>query len=248
MKTPSFNMTSLPVHDGTLEVHLLGLVDFDAAQGLQEYQLYELSGRKDREGVLFLCEHPPTVSMGREASRTHLLLDDEELARRELPVRWVARGGGAFLHAPGQLAIYLQLPLQRLGIGLAEFRFHFESALLAVCQELKIPARRAPEETGIWSRNGQLGFFGAAVKSWITCQGMFLNIAIDPHLLHCVVSNPSGTRSTSMQSQRLDPARMPLVREALIRHLAAAFGYATTEVSTGHPLLRRTLQKVLSHA
>lgn len=248
MTRPLFNATPLPVHDGTLEVHLLGLVDFDAVQGLQEYQIYELSGRTDRHGVLYLCEHPQTISMGREASRSHLLLDDEELQRQALPVRWVARGGGAFLHAPGQLAIYLQLPLQRLGIGLAEFRFHFETALLGLCQELKIPARRHPQETGIWSRNGQLGFFGAAVKSWISCQGMFLNIAIDPRLLHCVISNPSGTRSTSMQSQRLDSARMPHVREALIRHLSTAFGYSSAEVSTGHPLLRRILPKVFSHA
>jgi len=240
--------TSLPIHDGTLEVHLLGLVDFDALLGLQEHQIYELSGRTDRLGTLFLCEHPPIVSMGREASRSHLLLDDVELARRELPVRWIARGGGAILHAPGQLAIYLQIPLRRLGLGLTEFRFLFETSLLALCQELKIPARRHPGETGIWSRNGQLGFFGAGVKSWITCQGMFLNIAIDPRLLHCVVSNPSGARSTSMQSQRLDPARMPFVREALVRHISTAFGYPSAEVSTGHPLLRRTLQKVLTHA
>lgn len=248
MSSPVSNLHRIPIHDGTLEVHLLGLVDFDALIGLQEYQVYELSGRQDKGGRLFLCEHPPIISMGREASRSHLLLDDEELRRMELPVRWVARGGGAFLHSPGQMAIYLQLPLQRLGIGLSQFRELFEGAVLSTCQELKIPAKRHPEETGIWSRNGQLGFFGAAVKSWISCHGMFLNVSIDPRHLEWTISNPCGTRSTTMQSQRLDPVRMTQIRESLIRHLAANFGYAAPEVSTGHPLLRRTLQRVLIHA
>lgn len=237
----------LPVHDGVLEVHLLGLVDFDATIGLQEQQVYEISGRNDRHGSLFLCEHPTIISMGREASRTHLLLDDDELNRMELTVRWVARGGGAFLHAPGQLAIYLQVPLQRLGIGLVQYRSLLETSILSLCQELKIPAKRNAEEPGIWSRNGQLGFFGAAVKSWVTCHGMFLNVSIDPRMLEWTISNQTGARSTSMQSQRLDPVRMPQIREALIRHLADMFGYASVEVSTGHPLLRRTSQRILTH-
>ncbi|SFH63603.1 lipoyl(octanoyl) transferase LipB [Planctomicrobium piriforme] len=235
-------------HQGTLGVHLLGLVDFDATLGLQEQQVYDLSGRDDLAGTLFFCEHPPVISMGREASRANLLLDDEELARRELKVRWVARGGGAICHAPGQLAIYLQLPLQRLGIGLAKYRTLFESAVVAACQELKIPAKRQADDTGIWTRGGQLGYFGACVKAWVSCQGMFLNISVDPRLLELTVSNASGARSASMQSLRLDPVRMPQVREALIRHIADNFGYAATDISTGHPLLRRTKQRVLIHA
>jgi len=240
--------TSAPPHQGVLEVHLLGLVDFAATLGLQEQQVYELSGRTDLNGTLFLCEHPPLISIGREGSRSQILLDDDEISRRELALRWVARGGPAICHAPGQLAIYLQIPLNRLKIGLSRFRTLFESAVVSACQELKIPAKRQAEETGIWTRGGQLGYFGAGVKSWITCQGIFLNVSIDPRLLDWVRIDSEGTRSVSMQSLRLDPIRMPQVRETLIRRIAATFGYTATEVSTGHPLLRRTTQRVLTHA
>jgi lipoate-protein ligase B len=248
-------MAPLPAHDapltphgGTLEVHLLGTVDFDAALGLQEQQIYELSGRDDLRGALFLCEHPPVISLGREASRAHLLLDDDELARRELPVRWVARGGGAFVHGPGQLAVYLQAPLGRLGIGLSRFRALMERSVLEACHELKIPAKRHADETGLWSRGGQLAYFGAGVKSWISCQGMFVNVSIEPRLLELTVANPVGARSTSMQSQRLEPVRMPQIREAIIRQISAHFGYDQADVSTGHPLLKRTTKRVLLHA
>jgi lipoate-protein ligase B len=247
---PTFSDISmkLPTHQGRLEVHLLGLVDFDAMLGLQEQQIYELSGRDDLSGMLFLCEHPPVISMGRQASRSHLLLDDDELARRELPVRWIARGGGAFVHAPGQLAIYLQIPIARFGLGLGEFRQLFEQSLLAVCRDLKIPAKRHPGEAGIWSRGGQLACFGAGIKSWITCQGMFLNLSIDPALLHLTLPNSSAGRSTSIQSQRLDPIPPARIRTLVIEKIAEHFGYESPEVSTGHPLLKRTIQRVLLHA
>ncbi|HWL11243.1 MAG TPA: hypothetical protein VNQ76_22745 [Planctomicrobium sp.] len=244
MNSSSMPLLPVPSHEGVLAVHLLGLVQFEATLGLQEQQIYELSGRNDLNGTLFLCEHPPVISMGREASRNHLLLDDEELSHWELPVRWVARGGGAFCHAPGQLAIYLQLPLDRLKLGLTQYRELFETAVLAACLELKIPAKRHLQETGIWTRGGQLGYFGAGVKSWVSCQGMFLNVSIEPKWLQVTQTNPEGTASTSMQSLRLDPVRMPQVRESLIRHIAGHFGYAVTDLSTGHPLLRRTRQRI----
>lgn len=253
MSTLSHNSPPIAIHDGLLEVHLLGMVDYGATLALQEQQIYELSGQDNRNGRLILCEHPLLVSMGREASRAQLLLDDEEIRRRELAVQWVGRGGGAYVHGPGQLAIYLQIPLQRLGIGLAQYRTLFELAVLQVLQEMKIPARRMEDATGIWSRNGHLAYFGAAVKSWISSHGMYLNVSIDPRLLEWTQSNGpgangSGARSATIQSLRLDPVRMANIRELLIRALSHQFGYASAEVSTGHPLLRRQLQRVVLHA
>ena len=38
-------------------------------------------------------------------------LTGAELAQRQLAIRYIGRGGGAILHAPGQLAIYPIVPL-----------------------------------------------------------------------------------------------------------------------------------------
>lgn len=247
MSATSTHIVKLPTHGGRLEVHLLGLVDFDAMLGLQEQQIYELSGREDNAASLFLCEHPPIISMGREASRAEILADEQDLQRQGIPVRWVSRGGGAFVHAPGQLSIYLQVPLNRLGLGLADYRSLLERSVLAVCREMHVPARRDARDPGIWSRGGQLGYFGGAVKSWVTCQGLFLNVNPDLGLLR-LRGGREGVRPTSIQSQRLDPVRMPWLRERLIHHIAEHFGYETADVSTGHPLLKRTSQRVAIHA
>jgi lipoyl(octanoyl) transferase len=248
MSSDPDNANFVRPHDGTLAVHLLGLVDYSSVLGLQEYLIYELSGCNDASGMLLICEHPPTISMGREATRRDLRIDGNDREFRELPVHWVSRGGGAFTHAPGQLALYLLVPLRKLQLGLAEFQRLFEQSVLATCRELKIPSKRRDGEPGLWSRGGQLAYFGASVRSWITCHGMFLNVTVDRRFLELTMPNPVGERSTTMQSQRLRPVSMSQVRESLIRHLSDGFGYEMADVSTGHPLLTRTTQRVLIHA
>src|SRR5438105_14841438 len=88
-----------------LHAYLLGRFEFADALALQRRLAYEVGGDRSR-GARLLCEHPHLVSIGREGSRAHVLLGDEQLHALEWPVRWVNRGGGCLLHAPGQLAIY----------------------------------------------------------------------------------------------------------------------------------------------
>src|SRR5436190_9986850 len=105
------------VNDGrSAHGHLLGVVPFDAALALQQRLVYECGGERAARAVILLCEHEPLVTVGRQGSRLHVRADDEELARRGLEVRWVKRGGGAIVHAPGQLAAYAVVPLMRFGL------------------------------------------------------------------------------------------------------------------------------------
>lgn len=247
MSNHSGKLEQKPIHSGSLEVHLLGTVDYSAFLGMQEYLTFEMSGRSDLNGKLFLCEHPPLITVGREGNSNDIRIDELECERTGLPVRWVARGGGVFPHAPGQLAIYLMVPLDRLEIGPGEFRKRLESAICESCIELKVPAKRLDHSPGIWGRGGQLGFFGSSVRSWVTNHGLFLNVCISPEYLAMTSPNSDDLRGTSIQAHRIQPIQMPKLRESLIRTISSQFGYETTDVSTGHPLLKRTPQQVTSH-
>ena len=238
----------MTVHNGSLEVHLLGLVEYRAAQSLQQRLVYEVSGRSDTLGILLLCEHPPLITIGREGSRQNVLAGQHDLDACEIPVRWVARGGGAILHASGQLAVSLILPLNRLGIGAGDFRERVEEALLETCREMQVPAKRSPGATGLWSRGGQLAGFGAAVNNGTSSHGAYLNVNPDPSFLRMVESSPPGERITSVEAQRGRRIDMSQVREAVIRHLAREFGYTRTHLYTSHPLLKRTTKQVCQHA
>ena len=236
-----------PVTKGSLEVRLLGCVDFESALFLQERLVYELSGRSDTQGGLLLCEHPPMVTIGREGSRADVLVESQELVSRQMDVHWLNRGGGCFVHAPGQLAVYPVVPLDRLGIGLDDYRRLLEECVIATCRELRVPAWRFDDEPGVWCRLGQLAHVGIAVRSWIAYHGLFINVSPAMDLMRLVQPNSAGDRVTSLAAQRQRRTPMHAVRESLIRHLVARLGYERFHVYTGHPLLRRT-QKTVSVA
>lgn len=236
-----------PIRDASLQVYLLGLVDFESCLKLQQHLVYELSGRTDRQGVLLICEHPPVLTIGREGSQSHVRCEPRDLVARQIDVRWLNRGGGCLVHVPGQLAIYPILPLQRIGLGLADYRQALESAMLAVCEESRVAAWQQASDPGIWCRSGQLGFVGAAVKSWISYHGAFLNVDPDLDWMQLCHVNSLHRRSSSLSAERLRQASMHAVRESVARRMAEAIGYHRYHLYTGHPLLRRT-KKVIAYA
>ena len=140
MPCPTSTQEEVTRASGSLEVRLLGCVDFDSAMLLQDRLVFELSSRDDTQGGLLMCEHPPLLTVGREGSREHILASQQELISRELEVRWLNRGGGCLVHAPGQLAVYPIVPLDRLGIGLSEFRRMLGECVIAMCRELRVAA------------------------------------------------------------------------------------------------------------
>ncbi len=231
-------------HSDPLEVHLLGLVDYDAALFLQERLVYETSGRDDRTGALLICEHPPLVTIGREGSRAHLRVEDREFIARQLEVRWTNRGGGCLVHCPGQLAVYPVVPIDRICIRPADYIGRLIEAVIDLCTELRVPAWPSEDGRGVSCRLGRFASIGAAVRAGVTYHGMFVNVAPPMDLIRLVENGPRGERQTSLSAQRARATEMHAVREGLIRHVSGVLGYSQHHLYTGHPLLRRTRRKV----
>lgn len=229
-----------------LEVYLLGVVDFDAVQTLQRMILDDLSQRDDRLGVLIVCEHPPVVSIGRDGSIADLVADPDELVARQIDVRYVARSGGVILHGPGQLSGYLMLPLDRLEVSPSAFELRVLSVLQRIANELRVPARPGRVLPGVECRCGQIAWLGSGMDSGASSHGFVLNVNPDVVGQRLVQPAPAGGAIASMSMQRMQIVPMPKVREALVRHLSAEFGYEDFHVYTRHPLLKRTTKLVPS--
>lgn len=232
---------------GSLEVHLLGLVDHASCQALQERMAFDIAGRSDTQGALLICEHPPVITIGREGHSLDVLADERTLDACEIEVKWIARGGGCFIHAPGQLSIYPILPIDRLGICLPDYRERIESAVIDLCRELKVAAKRRPEIPGVWGRAGQLAHFGAGVRNWVTYGGIHLNVRPESSFLRLVDPNGLGIRAASLEGTLHRPVGDAIVRSALIQYIRDRFGYNRHHVHTGHPLLKRTRRLVCQH-
>ncbi|WP_422926662.1 lipoyl(octanoyl) transferase LipB [Singulisphaera sp. PoT] len=229
----------------SLEIYLLGLVEFEDVQLLQRRLVYE-HGERGGASVI-LCEHPPTISVGRSGSRAHIALDDEELRSLEIGVHWVNRGGGCVLHLPGQLSAYVVLNLDMLGQDVKRYIDGLNNAIIGVLNEFELRGETKPDHPGVFLGNSRIASVGIAVSRWVAYHGFTLNVGafLGPFdLIDEPGFGPHSLRQTSMESRRQRPAPMAKVRESLIRHLELSFGLERHHIYSHHPLIRR---KVRSH-
>jgi lipoyl(octanoyl) transferase len=223
----------------TLRAYLLGSVGFDAALGLQRSLVYETAGDRGG-GALVVCDHPPLITVGREGGPADIRFAPEELRTRRWPVRWVNRGGGCLLHLPGQMLIYPVLPLDRYALGLEAYLDRLGRVVLAVLDDFSVHGELRQGEAGVWVGPRMIAGVGVAVWNWVAYFGVALNL--DPDLApfrHVRTGGPDDGPMTSLARERRGPVRPSLVRERLLEHFAAAFGFRDTALFFNHRLLDR---------
>ncbi len=236
----TINSPDTEVPTPAVETHLLGQIDFDTALTLQERLVRRIAARDDGQICLLLCEHPPVVTVGRSGTAGDILLESDMLRRQRIEVRWVKRGGGCLVHAPGQLAVYPIVPLRWHGFSVGEYLDRFQAGLMNTLDELNFPVHARPDRRAIYGRTGRLADFGVAVRDWVTYHGAFINVCPSMGLFRLVQSDRGEhDKASCLMAERRQPARMTTLRAALIRHLADSFGCDRYHLHTGHPLLRR---------
>jgi lipoyl(octanoyl) transferase len=224
---------------GPLQAYLLGSVDFEAALAFQRRLVYQVAGDRDAS-FLVLCEHPPLISVGRQGSRAHILPEPEELKARQWKVRWVNRGGGCWLHLPGQLAVYSILALDRLGLGLEEYLRRLQDVVIAVLDDFSVRGQTQPGRGGVWVGSRPVAGFGVAVRHWVSYFGMVLNVNPALDLLRRVCWGGSAVEPmTSLERERRGRLRPALVRERLVEHFTAHFPCTRVSLFSDHPSLSR---------
>ena len=130
-------------------------VDYGEALRLQQ-ELVALRQAGCIDNVLLLLEHPPVLTLGRNASRSNILASDELLAARGVTLHEINRGGDVTYHGPGQLIGYPIFDLRSLRnakgtrLGPVDFVRQMEEALIRVCGDFGVRAGRICGLTGVW--------------------------------------------------------------------------------------------------
>ena len=166
----------LAIREPGAEFRLLGRVPFDAFLGLQSRLVYEAGGMDEPRIVVLLCEHPDLITVGRAGSRGHVRFSNDQLKHEQLAIRWISRGGGCILHAPGQLAVYPIVPLGLLGWTVGEYLRRLQRGIVDGFAELNVRGETCAGSFGVWGRSGLLANVGVAVRSGIACHGAFINV------------------------------------------------------------------------
>ncbi|MFO7639113.1 MAG: lipoyl(octanoyl) transferase LipB [bacterium] len=200
-----------------------GRVDYSRALALQR-RLVEQRRRDEIPDTLVLLEHPPVITIGRNADRRNLLVTEQELARRGVELHQVERGGDVTFHGPGQLVGYPVFRLRGGAIGVRRFVELVEQALIRALAGLGVTAGLNPGGIGVWVGPRKLASLGVAVRRGVTFHGFALNVTTDLDWFRLM--NPCGMGRVEMTSVEREGGRTEpgAVRDAVVRAFEAEFG------------------------
>jgi lipoyl(octanoyl) transferase len=221
-------------------IHLLhlGTLDYATALSLQQ-TLVELRHQQRIGDALLLLEHPPVITLGRNAQSSNLIASPELLAQRDVSVFETNRGGDITFHGPGQLVGYPIFNLRDFSprLGAVEYVRRLEEVLIRTCGDLGILTERVPGLTGVWIQEGsgtqsfprsrrKIAAIGVHISRGITSHGFALNHTIDLSFFNLIV--PCGIsdedKSVTSIARELDTSRPLPCFESLANSVSSNFG------------------------
>lgn len=216
-----------------MQSYWLGVLEYRAAWDLQR-TVASWRQRPDAQDVLLLLEHPPTITLGRGATPSHILATGRELSTLGVEVVPIDRGGDVTYHGPGQLVGYPICDIRNRGSDLHRFIRDMEQALINLLDEYGIAARRFPPNTGVWVGEEKAAAIGVRVSRWVSTHGFALNVTTDLSGFSLIV--PCGLRGYGVTSlERLLGAAPPVEQVAMdaARHFEAVFGDGSDGSASG---------------
>jgi lipoyl(octanoyl) transferase len=218
-----------------LNLVTLGRLSYGEALAIQRQVV--AARKQDLIGdTLLLLEHPPVLTLGRNAHRSNVLLSDELLAQRGVELHEINRGGDVTYHGPGQLIGYPILDLRgdlpgKKGphLGPVDYVRLLEEVLIRTCGDFGVMTQRICKFTGVWTlaggsiREKKIAAIGVHVSQGITSHGFALNVTTDLRDFEWIV--PCGLTDREVTSLELeaDADRQPTM-EAALNSAARNFG------------------------
>jgi lipoyl(octanoyl) transferase len=203
----------------------LGRIGYAEALALQQ-ELVELRHQGRIENVLLLLDHPPVLTLGRNADRSNILATDEMLARKGVTIHEINRGGDVTYHGPGQLVGYPIFDLRSLQnsnggrLGPVDYVRRMEEALIRLSAGYGVLTGRIQGRTGVWTnafaeREKKIGAIGVHVSRGITSHGFAFNVTTDLRDFQWIVPCGIADREvTSLELEMPNPEDLPTLQQA----------------------------------
>ncbi|NBQ59743.1 MAG: lipoyl(octanoyl) transferase LipB [Actinobacteria bacterium] len=196
-------MSSLLTAKKDLIVNELGLVDYQVGWDLQK-EIQENVINSKLENTLLLLEHSSVYTAGRRTEISDRPIDGT-------PVIDVDRGGKITWHGPGQLVGYPIIKLKN-STDVVGFVRELETALISVCAEFGVEAKRYCERSGVWIRDSKgdrkIAAIGLRVAKGVTMHGFALNVNPDlsaySKIIPCGITDAKVTSLAVELGQKID--------------------------------------------
>jgi len=212
----------------------LGRMGYAEALALQQ-EMVELRHQGKIENTVLMLEHPPVLTLGRNAKRVNILATDEMLARKGVTVHEINRGGDVTYHGPGQLVGYPIFDLRSLTnstggrLGPVDYVRRVEEVMIRLCANYGVVTGRVAGRTGTWTitpgMEKKIGAIGVHVSRGITSHGFAFNLSTDLRDFQWIVPCGIADREvTSLELEIADRDQLPTLEE-LADATARCFGH-----------------------
>jgi lipoyl(octanoyl) transferase len=147
-------------------------------------------------GTLIFVEHPHVYTLGKNGSESNLLLDYIQLQAKDAAFYRIDRGGDITYHGPGQIVGYPIFDLEKIKIGLKEYIYRLEEAIIRTTGEFGLASSRFEGGTGVWldpetgGKARKICAIGVKASRYITMHGFAFNVNTD--LTYFNYINPCG--------------------------------------------------------
>jgi lipoyl(octanoyl) transferase len=202
-------------------------VDYSTALNLQQTLVHLV--KEGRIGhTLLLLEHPPVITLGRNATAQNVIASRDFLASKGIELQETDRGGDVTFHGPGQLIGYPIFDLRGFTpkIGALEFVRKVEEALIRTCGDLGVVTQRVPGLTGVWTDEpAKIAAIGIHISRGVTSHGFALNVNTNLDYFKLIV--PCGISDkpvTSLEQELASLQRKPPSLEQTAELVSRNFG------------------------
>ena len=216
-------------------IQLLQLGRVSYADGLA-IQKRVIDARKQQKisDTLLLLEHPPVITLGRNAHRSNIVASDDFLVARGVELHEINRGGDVTYHGPGQLVGYPIFDLRgewpgKKGphLGAVDYVRMLEEALIRTCADFGVMTERVCGRTGVWTRAGgsiaekKIAAIGVHVSQGITSHGFALNVTADLREFDWIVPCGITDRKVTSLDLEVEDGREPAATMVNVANSAA---------------------------
>jgi len=203
---------------------LSGLTDYQESLKLQK-TLVALRKQNKIQDILLLLEHPPILTLGKNADLAHILYSEETLANQGIKIYKSDRGGNVTYHGPGQIVGYPILNIRENNLKVKKYIWLLEQVFIdLLATEFSIKAYRDQNYRGVWVDNNKITAIGCAIKNWITMHGFAFNV--NTNLDHFKVINPCGITdkgTTSLKTILGHSVELELVNNLIVKYFSICF-------------------------
>lgn len=206
-----------------LLVQRLGLVDYESALTIQKQTELAVKNRVQPD-TLLLLEHPHTLTIGRRGDASAILLDQEQLKRRNVTLFETNRGGKVTYHGLGQIVGYPIINLSPDREDVHRYVRDLEEVLIRTMSDFGIDAFRIEGLTGVHTRRGKVAAIGVHIARWITTHGFALNVNTDLSYFNLIIAC-DGEAVTSMEQLLGREVELTEVEDRIVDHFNDVFAY-----------------------